>query len=111
VVAQVEIVLDLTGDQPGAKWVISCERNEGSASAEIRSTIHLVFVMDNLNIHCEKSFTVYFGRRRGRSLWRRVRVHFTPKYGSWLNQVEIELSLVSRGCLGHRRIATLPELC
>ena len=70
--------------------------------------IHLV--MDNLNIHCEKSLTDYFGRRRGRSLWRRVRVHFTPKHGSWLNQAEIELSLVSRGCLGHRRIATLPEL-
>lgn len=71
-------------------------------------TIHLV--MDNLNIHCQKSLTDYFGRRRGRSLWRRVRVHFTPKHGSWLNQAEIELSLVSRGCLGHRRIATLPEL-
>ena len=63
--------------------------------------IHLV--MDNLNIHCEKSLTDHFGRRRGRSLWRRVRVHFTPKHGSWLNQAEIELSLVSRGCLELKR--------
>ena len=70
--------------------------------------IHLV--MDNLNMHCEKSLTEHFGRRRGRHLWRRLHVHFTPKHGSWLNQAEIELSLVSRGCLGRRRIATLHAL-
>jgi hypothetical protein len=71
-------------------------------------TIHMV--MDNLNIHCEKSLTDYFGLRRGRSLWRRLHLHYTPKHGSWLNQAEIELSLVSRGCLGKRRIASFPEL-
>jgi len=71
-------------------------------------TVHLV--MDNLNIHCEKSLTDRFGRRVGRRLWRRLTVHFTPKHGSWLNQAEIELSLVSRGCLGSRRIDTLAQL-
>jgi len=70
-------------------------------------TVHLV--MDNLNIHCEKSLTDRFGRRVGRRLWRRLTVHFTPKHGSWLNQAEIELSLVSRGCLGSRRIDTLAQ--
>jgi hypothetical protein len=71
-------------------------------------TIHLV--MDNLNIHCEKSLTDHWGRRLGRRLWRRLTVHFTPKHGSWLNQAEIELSLVSRGCLGTRRIESLAQL-
>lgn len=71
-------------------------------------TIHLV--VDNLNIHCEKSLTDRFGRFLGRRLWRRLTVHFTPKHGSWLNQAEIELSLVSRGCLGRRRIADLTHL-
>ena len=71
-------------------------------------TVHLV--MDNLNIHCEKSLTDHFGRREGKKLWRRLTVHFTPKHGSWLNQAEIELSLVSRGCLGRRRIDTLAQL-
>lgn len=71
-------------------------------------TIHLV--MDNLNIHCEKSLTDHFGRRLGRRLWRRITAHFTPKHGSWLNQAEIELSLVSRGCLGTRRIDCLAQL-
>lgn len=64
-------------------------------------TIHVVW--DNLNIHCEKSLVDAFGPRVGRALWRRLTVHPTPKHGSWLNQAEIELSLVSRGCLGNRR--------
>ena len=71
-------------------------------------TIHAV--MDNLNIHCEEPLTDHFGQRRGRQVWRRLTVHFTPKHGSWLNQAEIELSLVSRGCLGTRRIDNLPHL-
>lgn len=71
-------------------------------------TIHLV--VDNLNIHCEKSLTDHLGRFLGSRLWRRLTVHYTPKHGSWLNQAEIELSLVSRGCLGRRRLADLPLL-
>ena len=71
-------------------------------------TIHLV--MDNLNIHCEQSLTDAFGAAEGHRIWRRLRVHFTPKHGSWLNQAELELSLVSRGCLGRRRIDTLQQL-
>ena len=64
------------------------------------TTIHLV--MDHLNTHCEKSLTDYYGRRPGRRLWRGLTVHYTPKHGSWLNQAEIELSLVARQCLGTR---------
>lgn len=79
-----------------------------SAAYPRAQTIHMV--MDNLNIHCEKSLTDHLGRRLGRRLWRRLTVHFTPKHGSWLNQAEIELSLVSRGCLGSRRIDTLAQL-
>jgi nuclear transport factor 2 (NTF2) superfamily protein len=64
-------------------------------------------VMDNLNIHCRKSLTDYFGKERGGAVWNRLTVHYTPKQGSWLNQTEIEISLFSRQCLGRRRIATL----
>ena len=71
-------------------------------------TIHMV--MDNLNIHCEHSLTKHFGDRTGRRLWRRLTVHYTPKHGSWLNQAEIELSLVARQCLGTRRIPALAQL-
>jgi hypothetical protein len=70
--------------------------------------IHLV--MDNLNIHCRKSLTDYFGPDKGGDLWDRLTVHYTPKHGSWLNQAEIELSLFSRQCLGTRRIPELAVL-
>jgi hypothetical protein len=33
---------------------------------------------------------------------RRLEFHYTPKHASWLNQVEIELSVLSRQCLGRR---------
>src|SRR5438445_9061064 len=71
-------------------------------------TIHLV--MDNLNIHCRKSLTDYFGEQEGGFIWDRLTVHYTPKHGSWLNQAEIELSLYSRQCLGKRRIPDLGKL-
>ena len=72
------------------------------------ATIHLV--MDNLNIHCRKSLTDYYGVKRGRALWHRFTMHYTPKHGSWLNQAEIEISLFSRRCLGRRRLPTLKML-
>ena len=71
-------------------------------------SIHLV--MDNLNIHCRKSLTDHLGEREGNYLWNRLKVHHTPKHGSWLNQAEIELSLISRQCLGTRRIPDLARL-
>jgi transposase len=71
-------------------------------------TIHLV--MDNLNTHRHKALIDHFGPRVGTALWRRLTVHYTPKHGSWLNQAEIELSLIARQCLGTRRIPTLRDL-
>jgi transposase len=71
-------------------------------------TIHLV--IDNLSTHCEKACVAMYGRLRGRALWRRFTVHFTPKHGSWLNAAEMEVSLLSRECLGRRRIPSLATL-
>ena len=67
-------------------------------------TIHLV--CDNLNIHAEGSLIRTFGPREGHRLWRRLTVHYTPKHGSWLNQAELELSLIVRQALGTDRIPT-----
>jgi hypothetical protein len=46
----------------------------------------------------------------GRRLWKRFAVHHTPKHASWLNAAELEASLVSRECLGGRRIGHLHTL-
>lgn len=65
-------------------------------------TIHLI--VDNLNIHCRKSLTEFYGEQVGGQIWDRFTIHHTPKHASWLNQAEIEISLFSRQCLGRRRI-------
>jgi hypothetical protein len=32
----------------------------------------------------------------------KLEIHYTPKHGSWLNMAEIEMSVMSRQCLGER---------
>lgn len=68
------------------------------------SRIHLV--MDNLSTHSEKSLVKNHGPKRSANLLARFNVHYTPKHGSRLNQVEIEISMFFRGCLGKDRIGT-----
>ena len=70
--------------------------------------IHLV--VDNLSTHSERCVIRAFGEIEGGALWRRFKVHYTPKHGSWLNAAEMEASLVSRECLGSRRIADIDTL-
>lgn len=71
-------------------------------------TIHLV--MDNLNTHSLATVIKHCGERRGRALWSRFTVHHTPKHGSWLNQAEIEISILNRQCMGRRRFESLAVL-
>lgn len=71
-------------------------------------TIHLV--MDNLNTHSQTSLENRFGLERGREIWSRFTPHYTPVHASWLNQAEIEIGLIARQCLKHRRFATQGEL-
>ena len=70
--------------------------------------IHLV--MDNLNIHSRASLETLLGDFAGRRLWQRFVVHYTPKHASWLNAAKLEASLVSRECLGRRRVSSLVDL-
>ena len=72
------------------------------------NTIHLI--VDNLNIHRQKSLTDVFGGKMAAEVWDRFTVHYTPTHGSWLNQAEIEIGMFSRQCLGKRRIPTLTIL-
>jgi hypothetical protein len=71
-------------------------------------TIHLV--MDNLNIHSQKSLVEVFGAAMAAEVWDRFQVHYTPSHGSWLNQAEIEIGIFARQCLGKRRIPNLESL-
>jgi len=62
----------------------------------------IVLVMDNLNTHKLASLYQAFEPALARRLAERFEIHYTPKHGSWLNVAEIELSVLTRQCLGQR---------
>ncbi|MFH7025472.1 MAG: transposase [Heteroscytonema crispum UTEX LB 1556] len=43
-----------------------------------------------------------FEPQEARRIVQKLEFHYTPKHASWLNQVEIELSVLSRQCLERR---------
>lgn len=53
-------------------------------------------VLDNLPAHKPAALYVTFPPAEARRILRKLEFHFTPKHGSWLNMVEIELSVYSR---------------
>jgi transposase len=59
-------------------------------------------VLDNLSPHRAKNLYEAFGPGEARRILRRLEFHFTPKHASWLNMVEIEISVLSRQCLKRR---------
>jgi len=65
----------------------------------------VTLVCDNLNTHDVASLYHRFDGDTAGRLRRRLRLVHTPKNGSWLNMAEMELSLLSRQCLGDRRFA------
>ncbi|GAC1609330.1 MAG: hypothetical protein NVS3B26_10040 [Mycobacteriales bacterium] len=69
----------------------------------------VVLVMDNLNTHTVASLYQAFPPEKAYALASRLEIHHTPKHGSWLNIAEIELSCLTKQCLG-RRIADVDVL-
>jgi transposase len=59
-------------------------------------------VLDNLNTHTPAALYETFRPSEARRILRSLEFHYTPKHGSWLNQVEIEISVLSRQCLARR---------
>jgi hypothetical protein len=66
-------------------------------------------VCDNLSTHTAAAFYETFSPEVARRLARRVEFVYTPVHGSWLNMVEIELSVLVRQCL-KRRLADIETL-
>jgi hypothetical protein len=59
-------------------------------------------VSDNLNTHTPAALYEAFPPAEARRILRKLEFHHTPKHGSWLNQAEIELSVLSGPCRGRR---------
>ena len=70
----------------------------------------ITLVCDNLNTHDIASLYHTFEAEIAGQLRERLQLVFTPINGSWLNMAEIELSILSRQCLGNRRFATTEKL-
>lgn len=59
-------------------------------------------VLDNLSTHTGAALYETFAPAEAWRIWRRLEFHYTPRHGSWLNQAEIELSVLSGQCLDRR---------
>ncbi len=76
------------------------------ADAHYPDAVVIRLVTDNLNTHGPGALCEAFPPTEARRLARRFEWHYTPKHGSWLNMVEIELSVLAEQCLD-RRLPTL----
>ena len=59
-------------------------------------------VLDQLNTHEPASVYEAFAPAEARRILRKLAFHHTPKHASWLNQAEIEFSVLSGQCLDRR---------
>ena len=66
-------------------------------------------VWDNLSTHSASAVYETFPPEVARRLARKVEFVYTPVHGSWLNMVEIEISVLARQCL-KRRISDIETL-
>ena len=66
-------------------------------------------MQDNLNTHALSTFYDWLPAAMAEKLAARFEVYYTPKCGSWLNQMELDFSALSRQCL-QRRIPTQAQL-
>ena len=69
--------------------------------------IHVV--LDNLVTHCDTSAGDFISQwNRGQQ--NRFCFHYTPTHGSWLNQIELWFSILSRRVLRHGSFSSLQDL-
>jgi transposase len=66
-------------------------------------------VLDNLNTHTAQALAEAVGTARAAQVLKRLVWHFTPKHASWLNMAEIEISVLTKQCLG-RRLNTMERV-
>jgi hypothetical protein len=66
-------------------------------------------VLDNLSTHTFAALYAAFEPQEARRIARKLDFHYTPKHGSWLNMVEIELAVLVKQCL-NRRIPDMATL-
>jgi DDE superfamily endonuclease len=106
--------------QPAVGWravTVTARRTQHEFAEQMKELVDTHFpqatrirvVLDNLNTHTVAALYARFPAAEARRLARKLEFHYTPVHGSWLNMVEIELSVLSRQCLS-QRISTAERL-
>ncbi len=106
--------------QPAAGWrhaKVTEQRTKSEFAHLLRELVDVHFpqaetirvVLDNLNTHSPASLYAAFPPSEARRIASKLEFHYTPKHASWLNMVEIELSVLVHQCL-KRRIPDLDTL-
>lgn len=99
--------------QPQAGWrhtKVTAHRTKVDFAECMRELVDVHFsyaekirvVLDNLNTHSPSSLYEAFEPHEARRILNKLEFHYTPKHGSWLNMVEIELSVLVNQCLKQR---------
>ena len=91
--------LDITARRTAVDFALAMRRLVDEHYPEARK-VRVVF--DNLNTHTPASLYKAFEPEEAGRLLRRLESHHAPTHASWLNMVEIELSVLSRQCLERR---------
>jgi hypothetical protein len=97
--------------QPLTGWrytKVTAHRKQADFAEWLRELVDIHFpqadkisiVLDNLNSHSPAALYEAFEPAEALRILQKLEFHYTPKHGSWLNMVEIELSILVRQCLG-----------
>ena len=90
--------------------LVTCHRTKEDWAKAMRYLVDELYpdapmidvVLDNLNTHTDMVLIEILGKAEADRLLRRLKFHYTPLHGSWLNMAEIELSVMARQCLKRR---------
>jgi transposase len=83
---------EITEQRTGKDWAGQVKRLEDE---DFPLSDKIGVVMDNLNTHNVASMYETFAAEEARRLGDKLEIHYTPKHGSWLNMVEIELNVIN----------------
>lgn len=103
--------------EPLTGWrtaTVTAHRKQQDFAYRLRDLVDIHFpqadtirlVLDNLNTHSPAALYATFEPAQALRILHKLEFHFTPKHSSWLNMVEIELSILVRHGLGQR----LPDM-
>jgi DDE superfamily endonuclease len=109
------LFLHYSPDHPAGGWrhvEVTQQRTKVDFAHQMQALVDVHFpnaerirgVLDNLNTHTPAALYEAFPPEQARRLVERLEFIHTPKHASWLNQAEIELSVLASQCLD-RRIA------